>query len=423
MFDFGLILNKYKEADMDILTIALLIISIIINIILLIKSSKKEAENHIISEMKINLSQNNLHLIDQVSKKIADSEQKQLREILTNKLETVERLERNTNKMTEAFMNFSGETAKALNDNFSSLNEKVGSNLDKINMRVEERLNEGFEKTNKTFINVLERLSKIDEAQKKIDSLSTNIVSLQDVLTDKKSRGTFGEVQLNHILASVFGESNSKIYELQKKLINGTIADAVLNIPEPVGMLCVDSKFPLENYQRMIDKNVSEPERKIYEREFKTNVKKHINDISSKYIIDGVTSEQAIMFLPAEAIFAEINAYHQDLIDYAGSKKVWIASPTTLMSVLSTVQVVIRNMEREKYAGIIHDELNKLGREFKLYKDRWDSLAKDIKKVSDDVDKIHITSNKIEKKFDRISKVEMSDSDEQDKLDTAFADN
>lgn len=402
---------------MDILIITLLIISIIINIILLIKSSRKQMENHLISEMKINLSQNNMHLLDQISRKLADSEQKQLREILTNKLETVERLEKNTNKMTETFMKFSGETSKTLNENFTSLNEKVSSNLDKINMRVEERLNEGFEKTNKTFVNILERLSKIDEAQKKIDSLSTNIVSLQDVLTDKKSRGTFGEVQLNHILSSVFGENNSKIFELQKKLVNGTIADAVIQIPEPVGMLCVDSKFPLENYQRMIDKNIPELERKVYERDFKTNVKKHINDISSKYIIEGVTSEQAIMFLPAEAIFAEINAYHQDLIDYAGTKKVWIASPTTLMSVLSTVQIVLRNIEREKYAGIIHDELNKLGREFKLYKDRWDSLAKDIKRVSDDVDKIHITSTKIEKKFDRLSKVEMSDYDEQDKLE------
>lgn len=401
---------------MDILIISLLLISVIINIILLIKSSRNNMENHILSEMKISLAENNLNMIDQISRKISETEQKQLREILTTKLETVERLEKSNSKMTEAFMNFSGETSKTLNDSFSSLNDKVSYNLEKINMRVEERLNEGFEKTNKTFANILERLSKIDEAQKKIDSLSTNIISLQDVLTDKKSRGTFGEVQLNHILSSVFGDNNSKVYEIQKKLTNGMIADAALYIPEPVGMLCVDSKFPLENYQRMMDKNISEGERKAYEREFKQNVKKHINDISSKYIINGTTSEQAIMFLPAEAIFAEINAYHQDLLDYAGTKRVWIASPTTLMSVLSTVQVVLRNIEREKYADIIQDELNKLGREFKLYKERWDLLAKDIKKVSDDVDKIHITSNKIEKKFDRISRVEISDFDE-DKIE------
>lgn len=401
---------KYRYSGgvkLDAAIIAMLILSIILNVILLWKTSKRDMEEHIISEIKINLSQNNMNLIDSVNRKISDSEQKQLREILTNKLETVERMEKNTTRMTESFMNFSQTTSKSLNENFQSLTERVGTNLDKINMRVEERLSEGFEKTNKTFANILERLSKIDEAQKKIDSLSTNIVSLQDVLTDKKSRGTFGEVQLNHILSVVFGEKNDKIYELQKKLSNGTIADAVLNIPEPVGMLCIDSKFPLENYQRMIDTNINEAERKIYSRDFKTNVKKHINDISSKYIINGQTSEQAIMFIPAEAIFAEINAYHQDIIDYAGEKRVWMASPTTMMSVLSTVQVVLRNMEREKYAVIIHEELNKLGREFKLYKDRWDSLAKDIKRVSDDVDKINITSNKIEKKFDKISKVEI----------------
>ncbi len=393
---------------MEIVIIVLLLILVVLGILILFKLSNKGIEDRILSELKINLSQNNLYLADQISKKISDSEQKQLREILTNKLETVERMEKNTNRMTEAFMNFSCETSKTLNESFTSLNDRISKNLDKINMRVEERLNEGFEKTNKTFVNILERLSKIDEAQKKIESLSTDIVSLQDVLTDKKSRGTFGEVQLNHILTSIFGEGNDKIYEIQKKLPNDTIADAVLYIPEPVGMICVDSKFPLENYQRMIDKNISEAERKQYERDFKTNVKKHINDISSKYIIYGKTSEQAIMFLPAEAIFAEINAYHQDLIDYASSRRVWISSPTTLLSVLSTVQVVLRNIEREKYASIIHDELNKLGREFKLYKDRWDSLAKDIKKVSDDVDKIHITSNKIEKKFDKISKVEVN---------------
>lgn len=393
---------------MDYIIITMLFLLIVLNIILLLKQLKNNSKEEIISELKINLKDNNLGLIDSVNKKISDSEQKQLREILTNKLETVERMDRNSNKLTESFMTFSTDTSKTLNENFSSLNERVSQNLDRINLRVEERLNEGFEKTNKTFINILERLSRIDEAQKKIDSLSTNIVSLQDVLTDKKSRGTFGEVRLNHILSVVFGEKNDKIYELQKKLQNSMIADAVLHIPEPVGMLCIDSKFPLENYQRMIDINNTDVQRKNFARDFKSNVKKHINDISSKYIIQGQTSDQAIMFIPAEAIFAEINAYHQDLLDYAGEKKVWITSPTTLMSVLSTVQVVLRNLEREKYAGIIHEELNKLGKEFKLYKDRWESLAKNIKRVSEDVDKINITSNKIEQKFDRISKVEMN---------------
>ena len=392
---------------MDYIIILMLFILITISLFLLIKQLKNNSKDQIISELKINLRENNLNLIDAVNGKIAESEHKQLKELLTNKLETVERMDKNSNKLTESFMNFSNDTSKTLNENFTSLNERVSQNLDRINLRVEERLNEGFDKTNKTFASILERLSRIDEAQKKIDSLSTNIVSLQDVLTDKKSRGTFGEVQLNHILSVVFGEKNDKIYEIQKTLENSMIADAVLHIPQPLGMLCIDSKFPLENYQRMIDLNNSESERKKYARDFKLNVKMHINDIASKYIIQGQTSEQAIMFIPAEAIFAEINAYHQDLLDYAGEKRVWITSPTTLMSVLSTVQVVLRNIEREKYAGIIHEELNKLGKEFKLYKDRWESLAKNIRRVSDDVDKINITSNKIERKFDRISKVDV----------------
>lgn len=403
---------------MEIAIIILLTVILILNIIFLVKTFKKGSDEQLISQLKISLGENTLKLIDSVNQKLSQSEQRQLREILTNKLETVERLDRNTNKMAEAFGDFKDSTSKSinesnvkltegLNNNFNLLNGKISESLDKINMRVEERLNEGFEKTNKTFMNILERLSKIDEAQKKIDSLSSNIVSLQDILTDKKSRGTFGEVQLNQILISIFGEKNDRVFEIQKKLLNGAIADAVLHLPEPVGMICIDSKFPLENYQRMTDKSIPESDRRRYEKEFKVNVKKHISDIASKYILQGQTSEQAIMFIPAEAIFAEINAYYQDLIDYAGVQKVWMASPTTLMSVLSTVQIVLRNIEREKYAGIIHEELNKLGIEFKRYKTRWDTLARDIKKVYDDVDNINITSNKIEKKFENISKVDI----------------
>jgi len=304
-------------------------------------------------------SENNYAYFDSLATKISELDQRQLKALLENKLQMVERLENISTRMNKDFISFQEGTSKYINEsniklaesltnNFNTLTKRIDDNLNNINKRVDERLNEGFEKTNKTFANILERLSKIDEAQKKIDSLSTNIVSLQDILTDKKSRGTFGEIQLNNILISIFGEGNDKIYQIQKKLSNGNITDAVVYIPEPVGTLCIDSKFPLENYQRMIDKNISEFERAQSEREFKINIKKHVNDISSKYIISGETSEQAVMFIPAEAIFAEINAYHQDLIDYANSKKVWLASPTTLMSVLSTVQVILKNMEREK---------------------------------------------------------------------------
>lgn len=390
-------------------------------ILLRMVNNSNQGNSKIISDIKVMMSEMNNTVLDNTTAKINDSNQRQLKMLLENKLETVEKLEAVSSRMNRDFLLFQDNTsryinesnmklAESLNKNFNMLNNKVEDNLNRINNKVEERLNEGFEKTNKTFANILERLSKIDEAQKKIDSLSTNIVSLQDVLTDKKSRGTFGEIQLNNILYAIFGEKNDKTYQIQKKLSTGTIADAILFIPEPVGNICIDSKFPLENYQRMIDKSVSDIERSQAEKDFKLNIKKHINDICSKYIIKGETSEQAVMFIPAEAIFAEINAYHQDLIDYASSKKVWLASPTTLMSVLSTVQIILKNMERERYSNIIHTELNKLGEEFKRYKTRWDSLAKNIKKVSDDVEKINTTSNKIEKKFNSISMVDIDKS-------------
>ncbi len=319
----------------------------------------------------------------------------------------VERLGRFEFNISKDLNDFKNDLNKDVDGNFDKMNEKIERKLNLINDRVNERLDQNFEKTNKTFSNILERLSKIDEAQKKIETLSGDIVSLQSVLTDKKSRGIFGEVNLNHILKNVFGEKNDKIYQLQYTMSNGNIADSILFAPEPLGTIAIDSKFPLENYQMMVDKNNSKDERERYEKLFKADMKKHIDAISSKYIIPDETSDQAIMFLPAEAIFAEVNAHHQDIIDYAYKKHVWVTSPTTLISTLTVVQMIIKNMERDKYTSIIHQELNKLGQEFSRYKERWDHLAKSIQTVNKDVESVHITTEKISKRFGEISGVEV----------------
>lgn len=331
-------------------------------------------------------------------------------------IERLGNLETNTVKELSSFQI---DIMKTMNDNFNGLNDRMEKKLTQINDKVNERLDQNFEKTNKTFTNVLERLSKIDEAQKKIDNLSNDIVSLQSILTDKKSRGIFGEVNLKHILSSVFGEKNDKIYSIQYTLPNGTIADSVLFAPKPLGTVAIDSKFPLENYRMMVDKKIPQDVRDRYEKQFKIDVKKHIDAISSKYIIEGVTSNQAIMFLPAEAIFAEINAYHQDIIEYAYKKRVWITSPTTLISTLTVIQMIIKNIERDKYTSIIHEELNKLGVEFSRYKERWDKLAKSIQTVNKDVESVYITTEKISKKFDVISGVEIDkiNNERRDELD------
>ncbi|MDD4036480.1 MAG: DNA recombination protein RmuC [Bacilli bacterium] len=318
-----------------------------------------------------------------------------------------ERLGRFETNITKEMGEFKSDLTRELVTDFNSLNEKLETRLNLISDRVNERLDENFEKTNKTFISVLERLSKIDEAQKKIESLSTDIVSLQDILTDKKSRGIFGEVNLKHIMSSIFGEKNDNIYRMQHQFNNGTIVDCVLFAPEPLGTIAIDSKFPLENYQIMVDKTKTPAERKEAEKLFKTDIKGHIDAISSKYIIEGITSDQAIMFLPAEAIFAEINAYHGDLIEYSYKKRVWLTSPTTLISTLTVIEMIIKNIERDKYTSIIHEEINKLGIEFSRYKERWDKLSRSIQTVSKDVENFHITTDKIAKRFDSINKVEI----------------
>ena len=326
-----------------------------------------------------------------------------------NEAKITERLRKLETTLIKELSDYRESINRTMNNDFNNLNEKIEVKLRLINEKVSERIDENFEKTNKTFTNILERLTKIDEAQKKIDNLSSDIISLQSILTDKKSRGIFGEVNLKHILASVFGDKNDKIYQMQYSFNNNTIADAVLFAPLPLGTIAIDSKFPLESYKIMVDKDTSKLEREMASKQFKIDVKKHIDAISSKYIIMGVTSNQAIMFLPAEAIFAELNAYHNDLIEYAYSKNVWITSPTTLMATITVIQVLLMNIERDKYAKIIHEELNKLGLEFSRYKERWDKLSRSIETVSKDAQNLYITTDKITKRFDSINKVDIKD--------------
>ena len=309
-------------------------------------------------------------------------------------------------KLYQVLQSFEESVSGNQTKNFDKFRERVESSLSDISHRVRESLDDGFKRTSKTFTEVMSRISRIDQAQKKIEQLSTDVVSLQEILTDKKSRGIFGEVQLEHMLASVFGEKNDSVYRLQYTLTNKKIVDAFLLLPGPLGNICVDAKFPLENYRRMCDKGLSEVERENAWKEFKKNVKKHINDIADKYIILGETTDQAIMFLPAEAIFAELHAYHNDLIIFAQKRSVWITSPTTFFASLSIIQVTLKDIERSKYAHVIQEQLGKLALDFKRYRERWDHLASHIETVSKDVKSIHTTSDKISSEFERIKEVE-----------------
>jgi DNA recombination protein RmuC len=327
-------------------------------------------------------------------------------------VEITKSLGETSKKQTEEFSQFKDTFKRAVSEDFEHLTKNVAEKLDAINNKVQENLSEGFKKTNETFTNVIERLAKIDEAQKNIESLSTNVVSLQEILSDKKSRGIFGEVQLNQVLYAIFGEKNDKIFQIQYTLSNDKTVDAILFLPEPIGNIPIDAKFTLDNYKRSIDKSLSEAERIAATKLFKADVKKQIDEIADKYILPGETSNQAIMFIPAEAVFAELYAYHDDLIEYSHSRRVWLTSPTTFMAVLNTVQLVLRDIERRKYADIIQQEIMKLSEEFRRYRDRWNKLSAHIDTVQKDVKDIHTTSNKISNSFEKIAKVELGEKSE-----------
>jgi DNA recombination protein RmuC len=291
-----------------------------------------------------------------------------------------------------------------LTASIESLSKVVDTRLEEISGKVSERLDEGFKKTNDTFVRVMERLATIDKAQEKIDGLTSNVVSLQALLGDKRSRGAFGEVQLEALVRNIMPNGT---YEMQYAMPNGTRVDCALFLPEPTGLVAVDSKFPLENYHRMFEAGISEQDRVVAQRQFKADVKKHVDDIASKYIISEVTSDGAVMFIPAEAVFAEIHAYHSDVVDYAMSKRVWVVSPTTLMAVLNTARAVLKDVETRKQVNIIKDELGKLGKEFGRFDTRMKKLADHIRQAHEDAQDVQTTSQKISRRFSQIERVEL----------------
>ena len=289
-----------------------------------------------------------------------------------------------------------------LADSSERLSSKIDQRLDQIAGKVDERLEEGFKKTNETFISVMQRLATIDEAQKKIENLTGSVVSLQELLGDKRSRGAFGEVQLEALVRNVLP---SAAFELQYTLSNGTRVDCALRLHEPTGLVCVDSKFPLENYNRMFEGN--EMERAAAQKQFRADIRKHVDDIARKYIVANETSDGAVMFVPAEAVFAEIHAYHAEVVEYAIGKRVWIVSPTTLMAVLNTARAVLKDVETRKQIHVIKEALARLGQDFRRFDERMKKLADHIRQAHQDAEDVQTSSRKITQQFQKIESAEL----------------
>ncbi|MEH6384758.1 MAG: DNA recombination protein RmuC [Colwellia sp.] len=332
-----------------------------------------------------------------------------------NQLKSVDQLVEHLNRVTQVSREDLTKSLQASSEQMAKrideLTVSTDNRLKEISGQVEKRLAEGFDKTTKTFNDILQRLALIDDAQKKITELSSNVVSLQEVLSDKRSRGAFGEVQLNSLIRNVIPEQN---FSLQHTLSNGKIADCILFLPEPTGNVVIDSKFPLENYKKMLDNQLGDHDRKAAERQFKVDIKKHINDISDKYLIEKETADGAIMFIPAEAIFAEIHAHQGDLVDYANKKRVWLASPTTLMAILTTSRSVLKDEATRKQVHVIQAHLSHLSQDFGRFKSRFANLAKHIDQAATDVKQIHTSADKISSRFDKIEQVELKKEDDEE---------
>ena len=309
-------------------------------------------------------------------------------------------VDRAQQQMTQAVTRNRDELGKRMDALTASTDKRL---LD-ISGQVDKRLSEGFEKTVATFADVQKRLELIDDAQKKITELSGNVVSLQEVLADRTSRGTFGEVQLQALVANVLPESS---YSMQYTLTNGRCVDCMMFLPEPTGSVAIDSKFPLENFRRKVDPALSRSDREAAGKEFARNVLTHIHDVAKKYIIDGETADFAVLFIPAEAVFAEIHGQYPDLVEKAHRLGVLPASPTTLFAILTTAAAVLKDAATREQVHIIQEHLSKLGVDFNRFQTRMDNLAQHIDQAHRDVELVNTSARKITSRFSKIERLDL----------------
>ncbi len=285
-------------------------------------------------------------------------------------------------------------------EQFKTLMQFTDQHLKQISGNVDRKVGEGFSKTTEIVNDVIKRLAEIDTAQKRIREISTDIIGLKDILNDKSARGAFGEVQLQQLLKNLIPESH---YAWQAELPNKKRVDCLLLLPEPTGKLAIDSKFPLNNFKAYL-KNPNE--NKHLRSLIIQDIKGHIKDIQTKYIIPSFTADSAIMFIPAESIFSTIHNEFPELVEFSHQTRVWIASPATLMAILTTAHAVIKDFATRKQVHVIQKHLQLLATDFGRFQKRMDDLARHVNQAHQDIDLVHKSSTKITKQFEKIEKVE-----------------
>jgi len=277
-----------------------------------------------------------------------------------------------------------------------------------VTRRVGENLQKAGEKTSETLTHLQERLAVIDSAQKNIAELSADVVSLQDLLSNKQARGAIGQTQMEDLVRNMLPPG---AYEFQFTLSNGKRADCVIKLPNPPGLIAVDSKYPHESYARMISA-ADERERTLAKASFRTDVLKHIKDIADKYIIPGETSDSAVMFVPAESVFAEVHDNFADLVEEGFRRRVYIVSPTTLMATLNTVRAVLKDARMREQAHLIQREIGELTKDVVRLDKRVGELGKHFDLAQRDIKDIQVSTTKIVKRGTAIETIPLDSTGE-----------
>ena len=385
-----------------IILCSVLLIGIIVLIVLLLKKQKLQTNEQ---NQESNLKEFGViqKQIDQLSKEMkTDIELALSKEMIR----LTEQSLKSSESQNEKLERFQRNIQESLENRFDAVKKQIDDKLIEINKKVDEKLSEGFKGTTETIAQVRERLQAIDAAQKNIEDLSKDVVSLKNVLEGNQTRGQYGEYQLSMVLHNVFGDTIG-CYEEQytmRKVKDGddVRADAVVFMPEPNKMICIDSKFPFADYQRMFEAE-NEEEKDRLKKDFAAAVKKHITVIKDKYIVEGKTAQEALMFIPNDGVFAFVHHELQDVVDYAREKKVILTSPSTLPAILVTINMVKIEAERAKNVREISKQLQKLGKDFEMFSREWEQFSNQLALASRTREKLDSRVDRISSKFESIS--------------------
>lgn len=276
-----------------------------------------------------------------------------------------------------------------------------------INRTLNKSLNQSAEKTGESLTQLKERLAVIDSAQKNLTELSQQVVGLQDILSNKQTRGAFGETRLDDLVSDALPQGS---YDSQATLSNGKRVDCLIRMPNPPGSVAIDSKFPLESYRRL-NTAESDDERVQSARAFSADVTKHVRDIAEKYIIPGETADWALMFVPSEAVYAELHGSFPNVIEDAHRRRVAIVSPNTLMAALTTVRAVLKDARMQEHAQAIQAEVQKLLDDVGRLDDRVGKMQRHLGQTEEDMRQVRVSTDKITRRGERIESIQMGDDD------------